>query len=93
MFTIVDAQKPVEMTRAIKSSEEIKCIVASLGATDIKQAPQCNPPRHYQKCTLVNPALIRHRAELQLLRDTFAQRWTTHKFKVSGDSQLHHRQE
>lgn len=34
-FTIVDAQKPVEMARAIKSSEEIKCIVASLRATEI----------------------------------------------------------
>lgn len=32
-FNIVDAQKPVEMARAIKSSEEIKCIVASLRAT------------------------------------------------------------
>lgn len=34
-FNIVDAQKPVEMARAIKSSEEIKCIVASLRATEI----------------------------------------------------------
>ncbi|PSN59318.1 Creatinase/aminopeptidase [Corynespora cassiicola Philippines] len=34
-FNIVDAQKPVEMARAIKSSEEIKCVVASLRATEI----------------------------------------------------------
>ncbi|KAF1954132.1 Creatinase/aminopeptidase [Byssothecium circinans] len=32
---IVDAQKPVEMARAIKSAEEIKCVVASLRATEI----------------------------------------------------------
>lgn len=31
----VDAQQPVEMARAIKSSEEMKCIVASLRATEI----------------------------------------------------------
>lgn len=34
-FRIVDAQKPVEMARAIKSPEEIKCIVASLRATEV----------------------------------------------------------
>jgi Xaa-Pro aminopeptidase len=34
-FKIVDAQKPVEMARAIKSSEEVKCVVASLRATEI----------------------------------------------------------
>ena len=33
-FTIVDAQEAVEMARAIKSSEEIKCIIASLRATE-----------------------------------------------------------
>ncbi len=33
-FHIVDAQEPVEMARAIKSSEEIKCIEASLRATE-----------------------------------------------------------
>ncbi|OJJ08129.1 hypothetical protein ASPVEDRAFT_878529 [Aspergillus versicolor CBS 583.65] len=33
-FTIVDAQRPVEMARAIKSAEEVKCIVASLRATE-----------------------------------------------------------
>ncbi|PLB45498.1 Creatinase/aminopeptidase [Aspergillus steynii IBT 23096] len=33
-FNIVDAQRPVEMARAIKSAEEIKCIVASLRATE-----------------------------------------------------------
>lgn len=32
---IVDAQKPVEMARAIKSPEEVKCIVASLRATEV----------------------------------------------------------
>ncbi|WP_085906513.1 M24 family metallopeptidase [Kiloniella majae] len=32
---IVDAQQPVEMARAIKSSEEMKCINASLRATEI----------------------------------------------------------
>lgn len=32
---IVDAQQPVEMARAIKSAEEIKCINASLRATEI----------------------------------------------------------
>jgi Xaa-Pro aminopeptidase len=31
---LVDAQEPVEMARAIKSSEEIKCIEASLRATE-----------------------------------------------------------
>ena len=31
---IVDAQEPVEMARAIKSSEEVKCIHASLRATE-----------------------------------------------------------
>jgi Xaa-Pro aminopeptidase len=33
-FHIVDAQEPVEMARAIKSTEEIKCIEASLRATE-----------------------------------------------------------
>ncbi len=32
---IVDAQEPVEMARAIKSDDEIKCIAASLRATEI----------------------------------------------------------
>ena len=34
-FKIVDAQEPVEMARSIKSDEEIKCIIASLHATEI----------------------------------------------------------
>lgn len=34
-LTIVDAQKPVEMARAIKSPEEVKCVVASLRATEV----------------------------------------------------------
>ena len=34
-FKIVDAQKPVEMARAIKSSEEVKCVIVSLRATEI----------------------------------------------------------
>ena len=34
-FRIVDAQEPVEMARAIKSTEEIKCVKASLRATEI----------------------------------------------------------
>ncbi|MEI4261824.1 M24 family metallopeptidase [Roseovarius sp. D0-M9] len=33
-LTIVDAQQPVEMARAIKSAEEMKCINASLRATE-----------------------------------------------------------
>src|SRR5690348_4248334 len=32
---IVDAQQPVEMARAIKSAEEVKCIDASLRATEV----------------------------------------------------------
>lgn len=32
---IVDAQEPVEMARAIKSNEELKCVRASLRATEI----------------------------------------------------------
>jgi Xaa-Pro aminopeptidase len=32
---IVDAQQPIEMARAIKSEEEMKCVVASLRATEI----------------------------------------------------------
>lgn len=32
---IEDAQEPVEMARAIKSNEEIKCVIASLRATEI----------------------------------------------------------
>ncbi|MBV7380433.1 M24 family metallopeptidase [Maritimibacter dapengensis] len=32
---IVDAQEPVEMARAIKSPEEIKCVYASLRATEV----------------------------------------------------------
>jgi len=32
---IVDAQEPVEMARAIKSAEELKCINASLRATEV----------------------------------------------------------
>jgi Xaa-Pro aminopeptidase len=31
---IVDAQQPVEMARAIKSPEELKCVIASLRATE-----------------------------------------------------------
>ncbi|RKK83736.1 hypothetical protein BFJ69_g2474 [Fusarium oxysporum] len=34
-FKIVDAQRPVEMARAIKSPEEVKCVVASLRATEV----------------------------------------------------------
>ncbi|MTI09673.1 M24 family metallopeptidase [Curvivirga aplysinae] len=33
-LNIVDAQEPVEMARAIKSDEEIKCVIASLRATE-----------------------------------------------------------
>ncbi|CAG8195432.1 unnamed protein product [Penicillium olsonii] len=33
-FDIVDAQRPIEMARAIKSADEVKCIVASLRATE-----------------------------------------------------------
>ncbi|MCG8692426.1 MAG: Xaa-Pro peptidase family protein [Minwuiales bacterium] len=33
-FRLVDAQEPVEMARSIKSAEELKCIVASLRATE-----------------------------------------------------------
>lgn len=32
---LVDAQEPVEMARAIKSTEEMKCVIASLRATEI----------------------------------------------------------
>ncbi|MEM5384860.1 Xaa-Pro peptidase family protein [Paraburkholderia phymatum] len=31
---LVDAQEPIEMARAIKSAEELKCIIASLRATE-----------------------------------------------------------
>jgi Xaa-Pro aminopeptidase len=34
-LSIVDAQEPVEMARAIKSAEEMKCVNASLRATEI----------------------------------------------------------
>lgn len=34
-LNIVDAQRPVEMARAIKSPEEVKCVVASLRATEV----------------------------------------------------------
>ncbi|MEM9631955.1 MAG: Xaa-Pro peptidase family protein [Pseudomonadota bacterium] len=34
-FRIVDAQQPIEMARAIKSPEEMKCVIASLRATEI----------------------------------------------------------
>ena len=34
-FRLVDAQEPVEMARAIKSSEEMKCVRASLRATEV----------------------------------------------------------
>ncbi|MCX2723370.1 M24 family metallopeptidase [Roseibium salinum] len=34
-FRIADAQEPVEMARAIKSPEEMKCVIASLRATEI----------------------------------------------------------
>ena len=34
-LTVVDAQQPVEMARAIKSPEEMKCVIASLRATEI----------------------------------------------------------
>jgi Xaa-Pro aminopeptidase len=33
-FTLVDAQEPVERARAIKSPEELKCIIASIRATE-----------------------------------------------------------
>lgn len=33
-FTIVDAQRPIELARCIKSSEELKCVIASLRATE-----------------------------------------------------------
>tara|TARA_R110002096_G_C14560688_1_gene719888 strand:+ start:210 stop:1466 length:1257 start_codon:yes stop_codon:yes gene_type:complete len=34
-LNIVDAQEPVEMARAIKSTEEMKCVIASLRATEV----------------------------------------------------------
>ncbi|TYC67036.1 aminopeptidase P family protein [Stappia sp. BW2] len=34
-LNVVDAQQPVEMARAIKSPEEMKCVIASLRATEI----------------------------------------------------------
>ncbi|MCK5746916.1 MAG: aminopeptidase P family protein, partial [Oricola sp.] len=34
-FEIVDAQQPVELARAIKSAEEMKCVNASLRATEV----------------------------------------------------------
>ncbi|WP_226886493.1 M24 family metallopeptidase [Nisaea nitritireducens] len=34
-FRLIDAQEPVEMARAIKSAEEMKCVRASLRATEI----------------------------------------------------------
>ena len=34
-FRLVDAQEPVELARAIKSEEELKCVRASLRATEI----------------------------------------------------------
>lgn len=34
-FRIVDAQRPVEMARSIKSPEELKCVIASLRATEV----------------------------------------------------------
>ncbi len=34
-FRVVDAQQPVEMARSIKSAEEVKCIKASLRATEV----------------------------------------------------------
>lgn len=33
-LTVTDAQQPVEMARAIKSPEEMKCVIASLRATE-----------------------------------------------------------
>lgn len=33
-FDIVDAQEPIEMARAIKSDEELKCVIASLRMTE-----------------------------------------------------------
>jgi Xaa-Pro aminopeptidase len=33
-FAIVDAQQPVERARAVKSDEELKCVVASIRATE-----------------------------------------------------------
>ena len=35
---VVDAQEPIEMARAIKSAEEVKCIIASLRATEVAVA-------------------------------------------------------
>lgn len=35
---IVDAQEPLELARAIKSAEEMKCVVASLRATEVAVA-------------------------------------------------------
>jgi Xaa-Pro dipeptidase len=32
---LVDAQEPVEMARSVKSTEELKCVVASLRATEV----------------------------------------------------------
>ncbi len=37
-FTLVDAQEPVEMARAVKSAEELKCVRASLRATEVAVA-------------------------------------------------------
>ncbi|NKX67569.1 aminopeptidase P family protein [Labrenzia sp. 5N] len=34
-LNVVDAQQPVEMARAIKSPEEMKCVIASLRATEV----------------------------------------------------------
>lgn len=34
-MVVVDAQRPVEMARSVKSDEELKCVVASLRATEV----------------------------------------------------------
>ncbi|KAF3044222.1 hypothetical protein E8E11_002810 [Didymella keratinophila] len=33
-FTIVDTQKPVQLARCVKSTKELKCVIASLRATE-----------------------------------------------------------
>jgi len=37
-FDLVDAQQPVELARAVKSAEELKCVRASLRATEVAVA-------------------------------------------------------
>lgn len=83
------AAGPLEMARAIKSSDEVKCVqvCAGFAARDRncgRGVARAHPPRHHRDRAVVGASQIRDRTERGLLRDPPAHRGSTNQSVVSG---------